>query len=122
MSINDGANPVPDAAMAEPKKPLTEEEKKHKANVDKFHATVATMSIKTPLGLHLKKMIDSAGSYGEIAELVCMMREVEAHERHKCTYCHGRGHRRSRCPLHYRLRQKFRGDRLINALRGGLSV
>ena len=108
--------------MEEEKKPLTEEQKKYYANLDRFNGTVAAMEVKTPLGLHLQKMVNRGTPWAEVAELVCMLREVEAHERHRCTYCRGRGHRRSRCPLHSRLRQKFRGDRLINALRGGLSV
>ena len=108
--------------MAEPKKPLTEEEKKYEANKIKFLNTVAAFNVKTPLGLHLQNTINRGVSWADAAEIVCMLREVEAHERHRCTYCHGRGHRRSRCPLHSRLRQKFRGDRLVNALRGGLSV
>ena len=57
-----------------------------------------------------------------MAEVVCMVNEVLAHERQVCNYCKFHGHKRAKCPVFARLWAKCSGDRAVNTMRGFKSM
>ena len=77
---------------------------------------------KTPIAEVLMKMAGEAPNWDLTANLMCMIGEVEAQERHTCTYCKSIGHKRKYCPVFYSLWEQFRGDREVNKIRGRMSV
>ncbi len=76
------------------------------------------MAKGTPISIILSEMANKEKSFDTAAEMVCMVTTVKAMEKHVCGYCKAAGHKRNLCPVHVRLRSKFRGDREINKLRG----
>ena len=67
-------------------------------------------------------MAKDSKSWTEAAEIICMINEVLAHERHVCNYCKVRGHKRAKCPVFARLWSRCTGDRAINKVRGNKSM
>ena len=80
------------------------------------------MNFETPIGTMLKDMANAEPSFDTAADLVCMAVEVEHHEHLACMYCKAVGHTRTYCPVYTLLRFQFRGDRIINKLRGNKSA
>ena len=93
----------------------TSKEKKVQALFDK---EILGMEATTPIGKMLRDLANKEKEFDRAAEELCMLATVKDLTKHKCTYCNAVGHKRSECPVHVRLRSKFRGDREINTARG----
>ena len=91
-------------------------------NAEKYTKGITEIEARTPIAAELKEMALSASNYQECPELACMLLEIAAFEKHTCEYCKAPGHKRSVCPVFIRLRDKFRGDRNVNKMRGRKSM
>ena len=102
--------------------PQSAAEVKAKADSDRLRAHIMTLTCKSPLGKELVLMGCAATTWEEMAEIMCMLEEVQAHERHICSYCKVAGHKHANCAVYRRIWDVTRGDRAINKKRGHMSA
>ena len=91
-------------------------------NKNAYDTGVSAIEASTPMALMLKQMSAESKDWVERAEIACMLLEMASYEKHVCQYCRAPGHRRRVCPVFQRLRDRFRGDRDLNKLRGRKSM
>ena len=57
-----------------------------------------------PITKMLKEMAGDPSDLSLLSQVICMIGEIEAFERHACTYCKSVGHKRNVCPVYQILR------------------
>ena len=72
----------------------------------------------TPVAAEIIKIAFASDSFDELAEIICMLEEIQAYERQVCCYCNSLGHKPNKCEVFHQLEHKTRGDININKARG----
>ena len=99
-----------------------EAQEKSKVDFANLKDHMRKLKLTSPIGKELVKLACTAKTWDEMAEIMCMLEEVKAHEKQICSYCKSPGHRHAKCDVFKRLRNQTRGDRAINKKRGHKSA